>query len=181
MSRIGNRSLKIPETITVEHDLKKRFIKVTGKNGSDSLTYPEGVIVEIENNEIKTKFNAINRQNRKSYGTINALILNMLKGVNDLYFKELQIVGVGYNAQLKGNILTLRLGFSHPIHLEVPKLIQVELPSNTQIKVSGINKQEVGQFAAKIWSLYKPEPYRGKGVLYKNVPILRKQGKTSSK
>ncbi len=115
------------------------------------------------------------------HGTTNSLIQGMVEGVKDGFKKELEINGVGYNVVLQGTKLVFSLGLSHKVELEVPSSLKAEVPKPTELIISGINKQEVGQFAAKIKSFRKPEPYGGKGIKYKNEVIIRKAGKAASK
>ncbi|MDE6047876.1 MAG: 50S ribosomal protein L6, partial [Anaeroplasmataceae bacterium] len=115
------------------------------------------------------------------HGTTRALLHNMVVGVSDGFTKTLEINGVGYRAQLQGNKVVVSAGYSHPVELEIPKGLKVELPKNTQIIISGIDKQLVGQFAAEIREVRKPEPYKGKGIKYADEHIRRKEGKTAKK
>ncbi len=178
MSRIGNRELIIPENVEVQ--LNNKVITVKGPKGELTLSIPEDVIVTITENKItvvkakdKDRFKAI-------HGTINALINNMVIGVTEGYQKGLEIVGVGYRFQLKDKILVINAGYSHSVEVKIPIELQVESISNNEIVVKGIDKKLVGEFAANIRKVRKPEPYKGKGIRYKGEKIRRKEGKKAA-
>lgn len=181
MSRIGNRKLTIPTGVTVE--LLENTVTVKGPKGELSMPLTNSVIVNVEGNEVTVKVNEKSHDTNKDamQGTTNSLIANMLEGVSAGYSKGLEISGVGYRFALSGNTLTINAGFSHPVKLEVPKGLTLEAISNTQIKVNGINKELVGEFAANIRKVRKPEPYKGKGIHYVGEHIRRKEGKKASK
>ena len=175
MSRIGNRHLAIPEGVTVEaHD---RLVTVKGSKGELSLTTSDLVTVEVKEGMV-----VVTRKNetipaRQMHGTTNANIRNMMIGVSEGYSKALEIIGVGYRFNLKGNKLVINAGYSHPVEVEVPSDLQVKLEGNNQVTVSGISKERVGEFAANIRKVRKPEPYKGKGIRYVGEHIRRKEGK----
>lgn len=179
MSRIGKRVLTIPEKVNVE--LKEQKLIVNGPKGELSLDIDSMIEVEIKDNEItvKTKNNA--KHTNEMHGTTNANIRNMLIGVTEGYTKGLEIVGVGYRFTVKGNTISVQDGKSHLDNLEVPAGIEVKQISNTEIELSGIDKCAIGQFAAEIRDLRKPEPYKGKGIHYVGEHIRRKEGKKASK
>ena len=178
MSRVGNAPITIPDGLSVE--ISAGVVKVSGKQGELSQEMPEGIQVQIEESEITVTRNDDSRQQRSLHGLARALVNNMVQGVSNGYMKELNIVGVGYRAQAKGtNALELALGFSHSVSVEAPEGITFEVPEPTIIKVSGIDKQLVGQVAADIRALKKPEPYKGKGIRYVDEHVIRKAGKAA--
>ena len=179
MSRIGNKAIVIPAGVTFEKD-DNNHVVVKGPKGQLEYTFSKVVSIELEEGHLIVKRPNNEIFSRKIHGTSRALLFNMVEGVSNGFKKDLEIHGVGYRANLQGNTLVLQLGFSHNIELEVPEGIEVEVPRNTQIKVSGINKQVVGEFAAKIRSFRKPEPYKGKGIRYVDEYVPRKAGKTAS-
>ena len=179
MSRIGKRILSIPENVEVK--IIENCLNVKGPKGSLEMKLNPTIEVKINENKITTLPKDDEKQTKQNHGTINSLINGMLIGVSEGFKKELEIFGVGYKVAIKGNILNLLLGFSHPIDLEIPKDINVSIPKNNQVIVEGIDKQKVGQFAAKIRSFKKAEPYKGKGVKYKGEYVIRKVGKTTGK
>ena len=178
MSRIGNKVIQVPASVTVNIS-DNNFVTVKGPKGELEFKFNELLEIKLEGAEI-----TVSRPNneiftRKIHGTTRALLANMVHGVNEGYSKKLEIHEVGYRANLDGKKLNLSLGFSHPIVLEIPEGISVEVPKNTEITVSGYDKQVVGEFAAKIRSFRKPEPYLGKGVRYVGEYVPRKAGKTA--
>ncbi len=179
MSRIGNRKLTIPAGVTVTVDGNN--ITVKGAKGELSYNFDKNISVKVEENTIVcTRPNDSNTM-KSLHGTTNSLIENMLIGVSEGYTKGLEINGVGYRFNVSGNKLTITAGFSHPVVVEVPSDLKVEQNSNTEITVSGIDKQKVSEFAANVRKWRKPEPYKGKGILYKDEHIRRKEGKKASK
>lgn len=179
MSRIGKKIIEIPKSVTVTLD--GNIIKVKGPKGELQRAIHPQMKVEMKDAQIEVKRPDDLKENRALHGLTRALIQNMVLGVNDEYKKELDVVGVGYKVELKGANLLLNMGYSHPIYFMPPTGIKIEAPTPTHIVVSGIDKQLVGQVAAKIRSLRKPEPYKGKGIKYSNEQILRKAGKTAGK
>ena len=178
MSRIGNRKIVIPEGVSVE--LNDNIVKVTGKLGELSLELPNVIKMEIIDNVITlTRINEI-KATKAIHGTVNANIANMIKGVTEGYKKNLEIIGVGYRFNLQGNKLVISAGYSHPVEMEIPAGLKLELVSNTEISVFGISKELVGEFAANIRKVRQPEPYKGKGIRYKDEYIRRKEGKKAA-
>lgn len=176
MSRIGKLPVQIPDGVTV--DIKDGFITVKGPKGSLEQEYDSAIQLEVKDNQLHvTRPNDLKR-NRALHGLYRALIQNMVTGVSQGYEKKLQIVGVGYRASKDGKKLNLQLGFSHPVVMEDPEGITVEVPTQTEIIVKGIDKQLVGNHAAKIRAWREPEPYKGKGVRYVGEKVRRKEGKT---
>ena len=176
MSRIGKLPVIIPEKVQVT--LENNIIKVKGPLGELSLTIPSEVEVKIKDNEVIVTRLSDKRRFKMMHGTIRSLIDNMVIGVMQGYTKELEMHGVGYRVALEGNKLALNIGYKHPIYLEIPEGLKVEVPSQTEIKVFGYDKEAVGQFAAKIRLLRPPEPYKGKGIRYKGEIVRRKVVKT---
>lgn len=175
MSRIANAPITIPSGVDIT--LSGNLVKVKGSKGELEWTVHKHVSVAQEDAQLKISANDDSKFAVAVAGTTRALIANMVTGVTDGYQKKLTIIGVGYRAQAQGQKLNLTLGFSHPVVHEVPEGIKVETPSNTEIVVSGIDKQKVGQVAADIRAYRKPEPYKGKGVRYSDEYVLRKQAK----
>lgn len=175
MSRIANSPVEIPNGLEVKLD--EQVITVKGKNGSLEQKLPK----EVEIKQVDNVLTFAARSNLKTAkalaGTMRALVNNMVLGVSKGFEKKLNLVGVGYRAQVQGKVLNLNLGFSHPINFEIPEGITIEAPSQTEIVVKGINKQQVGQIAANIRAFRPPEPYKGKGVKYADEVIVRKEAK----
>lgn len=175
MSRIANAPVTLPSGVEVTLD--GQLIKVKGSKGELQWNVHELVSVKQEDAQVKVSANDSSKNAIALAGTTRALVNNMVTGVSAGFEKKLAIVGVGYRAQAQGQKLNLTLGFSHPVVYEVPEGIKVETPSNTEIVVSGIDKQVVGQVAAEIRAYRKPEPYKGKGVRYADEYVMRKQAK----
>ena len=176
MSRIGNRILQIPEGVTVEE--KDGNITVTGPKGTLTMPSSDKVKLSVENNELK-----ITRDDDKNiamHGTINSLINNMIIGVTKGYEKSLEIVGVGYRFNVQGNKIVIAAGYSHPVEMMVPEGIKAEVKDQTQLILTGINKQQIGEFAANVRKVRPPEPYKGKGIRYSDERIRRKEGKKAA-
>ncbi|MBQ6546833.1 MAG: 50S ribosomal protein L6 [Bacilli bacterium] len=175
MSRIGNRHLAIPEGVTVE--VNGNVVTVKGSKGELNLTTSDLVTVEVKDGAV-----VVTRKNetipaRQIHGTTNANIRNMILGVSEGYSKSLEIVGVGYRFNLKGNKLVINAGYSHPVEVEIPSDLKLSVEGNNSVTISGISKQKVGEFAANIRKVRKPEPYKGKGIRYAGEHIRRKEGK----
>ncbi|HHT38450.1 MAG TPA: 50S ribosomal protein L6 [Mollicutes bacterium] len=179
MSRIGNRILTIPENVTVE--LNDRTLTVKGPKGTLSLDMPTDVIVEIDDKNITVKRTNEEKSTKALHGTLNSHIQNLLIGVSEGYQKGLEIIGVGYRFNVQGQNLVINAGYSNPKTLEIPSNLTVEAISTTEIVVKGIDKQAVGEFAAVIRKVRKPEPYKGKGIRYKGEHVRRKEGKKATK
>ena len=178
MSRVGNAPITIPDGLSVE--VSEGTVKVSGSQGELSKEMPEGIEVQVQESVVTVSRNDDSRQQRSLHGLARALVNNMVEGISNGFMKELTIVGVGYRAQAKGNnALELALGFSHSVSVEAPDGITFEVPEPTIIKVSGIDKQLVGQVAADIRALKKPEPYKGKGIRYVDEYVIRKAGKAA--
>lgn len=179
MSRIGFKPIEIPQGVEVKID-DKNYATVKGPKGELEQQLSSDMKFEIEGNIINVVRPTDNKKHKSLHGLTRTLLFNMIEGVTKGYEKKLELVGVGYRANKQGNKLVLSLGFSHPIELEDPAGITVEVPSQTEIFVRGINKQLVGNYAAKIRELRKPEPYKGKGVRYSGEVVRRKVGKTGT-
>ncbi len=180
MSRIGNAPVAVPSGVEVS--VSGRTITVKGPKGSLSRDIPG--LIEVAQEEGSLTFSRPNdeRENRAMHGLVRSLVNNMVTGVTEGFKKELEIVGVGYRAEAQGpNALRLNLGFSHPVNIAAPEGISFEVPVPTQVIVSGIDKEVVGQVAADIRSIRKPEPYKGKGVRYAGERVMRKAGKAGKK
>ena len=175
MSRIGQKIIEIPDN--VEPILGQDEIKLTGPKGELSTPIFEGANIEIADKTITVNKNENNPDFSKNWGLQRTLISNSIIGVSEGYSKKLEINGVGYRAQMKGSNIQLSLGFSHDVNYETPDGIKIETPSQTEIIISGIDKQKVGQVAAEIRAFRPPEPYKGKGVKYEDEYIFRKEGK----
>ena len=180
MSRIGKAPINVPSGVDVS--INGSTVTVKGPKGTLSRTLIGGITVRQEENTLLVERPDDARESRSLHGLSRALVSNMVVGVTDGFAKELEIVGVGYRAEAKGpNALRLNLGFSHPVDFPGPDGITFEVPVQTRIIVKGIDKELVGQVAANIRSIRKPEPYKGKGVRYLDERILRKAGKTGKK
>jgi len=179
MSRIGNRELTIPAGVTVTVD--KNLVTVKGPKGELHHEKPSVIEVNEVEGKIVTKRPNDTKINKQLHGTTNALINNMIIGVTEGYSKGLEAVGVGYRFQVQGNKINVNANFSHPVIVEVPKDLKVEQVSNTEITISGIDKQRVSEFAAEVRSIREPEPYKGKGIRYKSEYVRRKEGKKAAK
>ena len=178
MSRIGNRKIVIPEGVNVS--LEDNLVKVSGKLGELSLELPSVIKMEINDNEITlTRINEL-KTTKAMHGTTNANLTNMIKGVTEGYRKNLEIIGVGYRFNLQGNKLVISAGYSHPVELSIPAGLKLEAVSNTEISIFGISKELVGEYAANVRKVRQPEPYKGKGIRYKDEYIRRKEGKKAA-
>ena len=179
MSRIGKAPIAVPNGVEVT--INGRNVTVKGPKGTLSRDIPGEIIVRKEESTILVERPNDERQNRALHGLSRTLVSNMVVGVTDGFSKELEIVGVGYRAEAQGQNLRLALGFSHPVIVPAPDGISFEIPAQTRVIVKGIDKELVGQVAANIRSIRKPEPYKGKGVRYLGERVMRKAGKTGKK
>ena len=175
MSRNGRIPINIPENTQVR--VEKGVIFAKGKLGELSFAFNKDAKVEVAESNIVVSKGGESRHHKQMWGTVRSRINNIIEGVTVGYIKELVLNGVGYKAAQKGKVLELLLGYSHPINFQIPEDLKVEVPKPTEIKISGIDKQRVGQIAANIRSYRKPEPYKGKGIKYKDEIIRRKEGK----
>lgn len=177
MSRIGNKPIEIPQGVEVKID-EKNTVTVKGPLGTLTEQIHKDIELKFEDNVLTVVRPTDNKKHRSLHGLSRTLIANMVQGVTKGYEKKLELVGVGYRAAKQGNKLVLNLGYSHPIEMVDPQGLTIEVPSQTEVIVKGINKQQVGNYAAKIREQRKPEPYKGKGVRYAGEVIRRKEGKT---
>ena len=172
MSRVGKKSITLPDKVTVK--VNGSSVQVEGPKGKLSWTLPEGITATVEGNQLSVDRAGESRQLRALHGTNRSLLNNMVIGVSEGFVKNLEIVGVGFRAAVKGNILDLNLGKSHPINQVIPEGLKVTVTENTKVTV-------VGQFAAEVRAYYPPEPYKGKGVRFVGEVIRRKEGKSVGK
>jgi large subunit ribosomal protein L6 len=176
MSRIGNRIITVPTGVTVEET--NGVVTVKGPKGSLSQPMLKDITMKVEENQV-----IVERKNEAAkalHGTMNALIQNMITGVTEGYTKGLEILGVGYKFNVQGQKLTINAGYSHPVVMDIPAELTVEQVSNTEITVKGIDKVLLGEFAANVRKVRQPEPYKGKGIRYKDEHVRRKEGKKAA-
>ncbi|MBR2674642.1 MAG: 50S ribosomal protein L6 [Mogibacterium sp.] len=178
MSRVGLRPITIPAGVEVTAD--GNVVKVKGPKGELSATIGSDISIKVEDGTLRVSRPNDTRENRSQHGLANSLIRNMVEGVTNGYEKKLNIVGVGYSAAKQGNKLVLKLGYSHPIELTDPEGITTDAPDANTIVVKGIDKALVGNYAADIRAWRKPEPYKGKGILYEGEIIRKKEGKSAA-
>ena len=179
MSRIGKSPIPIPEKVTVS--LNGLAVTVKGPKGELKRTLPEGVSIDRVENTIVLSPTSSKRTSRERHGLCRALVNNMIVGVESGFSKSLEIIGVGSRAQVKGTTLVVSAGYSHPVEVAAPAGITFKVENNTKVIVSGIDKELVGNEAAKIRAIRPPEPYKGKGIRYEGEWILRKAGKSGKK
>ena len=175
MSRIAKKPVELVSG--VEINISGQSITAKGKQGTLSLDLHETVSVKQEDGVLNFAPNDDSKGSMAMAGTMRSLVNNMVIGVSEGYSKQLQLVGVGYRAQMQGNVLDLSLGFSHPVKYSIPEGITIETPSQTEINVKGADKQKVGQVCAEIRAFRPPEPYKGKGVRYSDERVIRKEAK----
>ncbi len=175
MSRIGRAPITVPAGVEVTID--GSTVTAKGPKGTLTRTMHSNIAIAMEGNVITVTRPNDNKENRSLHGLTRTLIANMIEGVANGYKKELEINGIGYRAEAKGNVLTMKIGFSHDVVMPAPEGVTIETPSQTKIIVSGADKQIVGQFAAEIREKRPPEPYKGKGIKYVDEYIRRKEGK----
>ena len=178
MSRVGRRPIPIPSGVSVE--TLSGGVRVKGPKGTLTETLPSRVAVRIENGQVTVARNDEEKSTRALHGLARALIQNMVRGVVEPFAKELEIQGVGFRADVAGKKLKLLLGFSHPVEMEIPEGLKIVVDKNVMIRVEGINRHQVGQFAADLRSIRPPEPYKGKGIRYVGERVRRKVGKTGA-
>ncbi|MFA7077676.1 MAG: 50S ribosomal protein L6 [Syntrophomonas sp.] len=179
MSRIGRKPISLPPGVEIK--IENNIITVKGPKGVLSQSIPEDITIEREENELLVKRPSDAKRHRAMHGLTRALVANMVTGVTSGFEKKLEMVGVGYRAQMQGSKLVINIGFSNPVEVEPPQGIEFEVPAVTKITVKGIDKQLVGNTAADIRAIRKPEPYKGKGLRYENEVVRRKAGKTGAK
>ena len=176
MSRIAKQPVSFPESvqISIKDD---EILHIQGEKGELELNLISQVAVKIESDQLLVTSTSKSKFSRAAAGTFRSLINNMVIGVTEGYKKELELVGVGYRAKTQGKMLNLTLGFSHPVNYQIPDGIEISTPSQTEVLINGIDKQKVGQVAAELRAIRPPEPYKGKGVRYKNEQITLKETK----
>ena len=178
MSRLGKKPLSVPKDVKITVNDNK--VLVEGPKGKLNYGLPNRINVEVNEDQLLVKRAGDSKLDKSLHGLARALIANMIKGVTDGYGKDLEIIGVGFKAQVQGNKLNMQLGFSHPVNYAIPEGIKIETPKPTQIFIRGIDKEKVGKVAAEIRSVYPPEPYKGKGVRYVGEYIKKKVGKAQA-
>ena len=175
MSRIGKKPDEMPKGVSAS--ISGQTIEVKGPKGTRSFTAGDDVTLTVDGTTIKVTPRGMSKRARQQWGMTRSMVSNLVVGVTDGFKKDLEIQGVGYRAAMNGNILKLSLGYSHEVNFEVPKGVTVTSPKQTEIVVEGIDQQLVGQVAANIREWKRPEPYKGKGIRYKDEYIFRKEGK----
>lgn len=180
MSRIGNKLITVPAGVTVEVAAGNE-VTVKGPKGSLTRTFSSLMEIHVEDNVVTVKRPNDEKHTKQLHGTTRALLNNMVVGVSEGFTKDLELVGIGFRTAMKGNVLTLNVGYSHQVEMPVKEGLEVTCPTATTIKVAGIDKQEVGEFAANVRAVRRPEPYKGKGIRYVGEIIRRKEGKTAGK
>ena len=176
MSRIGNKPVVIPAGVTI--DLKDNTVTVKGPKGELSYTFNQNITLVQNEGEVVFTRPDDTKENKTIHGTTRAVFNNIVVGVTEGFQRELELIGVGYRAQLQGKKLVLNVGYSHPVEFTPEEGIEIEVPSNTKVIVKGYDKQKVGELAANIRGVRPPEPYKGKGIRYVNEFVRRKEGKT---
>lgn len=179
MSRIGRKPISLPAGVKVTVD--GNMVTVQGSKGTLTQQMPDDITVTQEDNQVLVQRASDDKQHRAYHGLSRALIANMVEGVTSGFEKKLELVGVGYRAQMQGKKLVISIGFSHPVEIDAPEGIEFEVPAPTRITIKGMDKQLVGNTAAHIRAIRKPEPYKGKGIKYENEFIRRKAGKAGGK
>ena len=176
MSRIGNKPVTIPEKVEIKVE-PNNVVTVKGPNGTLTRQFSSEIKINVQDSTITFERSSEDKEDRALHGLTRALVNNMIIGVSEGFTKVLEIVGTGYRAQLQGDTLVVNGGYSHPINMKLPEGITVNCPSQVEIHISGCDKQVVGEFAAEIRKIRKPEPYLGKGIHYRGEYIRRKEGK----
>ena len=176
MSRIGNKVITIPAGVEV--NINDNFATVKGPKGELKQQFDKDMTFNIEGNEITVVRPSDSKRHRTVHGTTRAILANMIEGVSAGFKKELELIGVGYRAQMQGKKLVLSVGYSHPVEFEEIEGIKLGVEGNTKVSIEGINKEVVGQYAAKVRAVRPPEPYKGKGIRYNGEYVRRKEGKT---
>ena len=176
MSRIGNKVVVLPQGVEVKQNGNE--VTVKGPKGELTRTFSEDIKMNIEGNEVTYTRPNDSKEMKTIHGTTRAIFHNMVVGVSEGFQKALELIGVGYRAQLQGSKLVLNVGYSHPVEITAPAGVTFEVPSNTQVVVKGISKEAVGEIAANIRGVRPPEPYKGKGIRYVGEYVRRKEGKT---
>jgi len=176
MSRIGNKVITVPAGVEV--NIVDNFATVKGPKGELKQQFDKDMTFNVEGNEIAVVRPSDSKRHRTVHGTTRAILANMVEGVSAGFKKELELIGVGYRAQMQGKKLVLSVGYSHPVEFEEIEGIKLGVEGNTKVSIEGINKEVVGQYAAKVRAVRPPEPYKGKGIRYVGEYVRRKEGKT---
>jgi large subunit ribosomal protein L6 len=178
MSRVGKKPIPIPSGVKAE--VKDGSVYLEGPKGKLNRPFPSRLSIEIKDNQIFISRSGDAKIDKSLHGLYRALIFNMVKGVAEGYTKELEIIGVGFKANVQGNNLNMQLGFSHPVNFPIPEGIKIETPKLTQIVIRGIDKEQVGEIAHEIRAIYPPEPYKGKGIRFVGEYVKKKVGKSQA-
>jgi len=178
MSRIGKQPIGIPDGVTIE--IAKGEVQAKGPKGTLRCVIPDGIGAKLEDGTLVFERSDDTKTSRAQHGLARALVNNMVVGVSAGFSKRLEIEGVGYRADVRGKVLNLLLGFSHPVAMDIPEGLRVAVEGNTNLSIEGADKQMVGQFAADVRSLRPPEPYKGKGIRYHDEHVRRKVGKAGA-
>jgi len=179
MSRIGKKPITFGKEVQIKKN--ENIIDVKGPKGQMSIEFTGDIEIDVTSNEVVVKRNNDQKRNKALHGLYRALVQNMITGVTEGFSKKLELIGIGYRAELKGQNLLLQLGYSHPVVFIPPPEVKLEVPNQNSIVITGIDKQLVGLIAAKIRTFRPPEPYKGKGIKYDTEVIRRKAGKTAAK
>ena len=177
MSRVGKKVIEVPANVTIEVGADN-LVTVKGPKGELTRQFNQDMKIEQEGNILSVVRPSDSKEHRTNHGTTRALLANMVTGVSEGFTRSLELIGVGYRAQLQGNKLVLNVGYSHPVEFTPEEGLEVEVPSNTKIIVKGISKERVGALASNIRDVRPPEPYKGKGIRYEGEFVRRKEGKT---
>lgn len=179
MSRKGKTPIPLPKGVQVS--VGEGNVAVKGPKGALTQDIMKGFLIDVESDQLRISPEKWRLRDKNFYGLMRALIANMVQGVSCGFVKKLELIGVGYRASVQGTLLDVQVGKSHPTQLEIPSDLQVSVEKNSLVTISGIHKQQVGQFAANVRSLRKPEPFQGKGIRYQNEQVRRKAGKSAGK
>ncbi|MGE7022293.1 50S ribosomal protein L6 [Solibacillus cecembensis] len=177
MSRVGKKIIEVPTSVTIEFK-PENTVTVKGPKGELTTQFHQDMKIEQEGNILTVVRPSESKEHRTNHGTTRALLANMVTGVSEGFSRSLELIGVGYRAQLQGNKLVLNVGYSHPVEFTPEQGLEVEVPSNTKIIIKGISKERVGALASNIRQVRPPEPYKGKGIRYEGEIVRRKEGKT---
>ena len=177
MSRVGKKPIEVPANVTVTVNADNTVV-VKGPKGELTRSFNQDMKIELEGNIITVVRPSESKEHRTVHGTTRALLANMITGVSEGFARSLELVGVGYRAQLQGSKLVLNVGYSHPVEFTPEAGLTIEVPSNTKVVISGISKERVGALASNIRAVRPPEPYKGKGIRYEGEVVRRKEGKT---
>lgn len=179
MSRVGNAPIFVPDGAEVTIG-ENSIVTVKGPKGELTREFPSDITITLKDNELTVTRKDDTKEQKQIHGTVRSVLNNMVVGVTQGFSRELEIIGVGYRASKQGNKLIVNAGYSNPVELDIPEGLEVELPTNTEIIVRGFDKELVGEFAANIRAIRKPEPYKGKGIRYKDEYVIRKEGKKAT-